>query len=70
MAVIDGKVVAITGASSGIGAATARRLAASGARVCSAREESNAWLRSQTRSPVLVDRSFTPLPMSGDVKTW
>jgi NADP-dependent 3-hydroxy acid dehydrogenase YdfG len=33
MAVIEGKVVAITGASSGIGAATARRLAASGARV-------------------------------------
>jgi len=31
--VIEGKVVAITGASSGIGAATARRLAASGARV-------------------------------------
>ncbi len=30
---IEGKVVAITGASSGIGAATARRLAASGARV-------------------------------------
>ena len=33
MAGIEGKVVAITGASSGIGAATARRLAANGARV-------------------------------------
>ncbi len=33
MAVVEGKVVAITGASSGIGAATARRLAASGAKV-------------------------------------
>ena len=33
IAVSEGKVVAITGASSGIGAATARRLAASGARV-------------------------------------
>jgi NADP-dependent 3-hydroxy acid dehydrogenase YdfG len=33
IAVIEGKVVAITGASSGIGAATARRLAAGGAKV-------------------------------------
>jgi NADP-dependent 3-hydroxy acid dehydrogenase YdfG len=31
--VIEGKVVGITGASSGIGAATARRLATSGAKV-------------------------------------
>jgi NAD(P)-dependent dehydrogenase (short-subunit alcohol dehydrogenase family) len=39
---IDGKVVVITGASSGLGEATARLLSAEGASVCSARGARNA----------------------------